>query len=158
MSLEEYESLDLTRRSDTAKDLFDRISGEGSQSTIVLTSIYSADSTPALLTQEMSAWFHSFILPYRSGAIEEVHDEFKRRNLKLFEQEVDKIEQKKLAEIASERAYLRQNKKVEFLRTRFAELSGQYDTLQLNYGREALVWQPLWYGPYYLALCCQSFS
>lgn len=145
MSLKEYESLDLTRRSDTAKDLFDRVSGEGSQSTIVLTSIYSADSTPALLTQEMSAWFHSFILPYRSGAIEEVHDEFKRRNLKLFEQEVDKIEQKKLAEIANERAYLRQNKKVEFLRTRFAELSSQYDTLQLNYGREALVWQPLWY-------------
>jgi hypothetical protein len=145
MSLKEYESLDLTKRSDTAKDLFDRISEESSQSTIVLTSVYSTDSTPALLTQEMSAWFHSFILPYRSGAIEEVHDEFKRRNLKLFEQEVDKIEQKKLGDIASERAQLRQDNKVEFLRTRFAELRSRYDTLQLNYGREALVWQPLWY-------------
>ena len=91
MSLKEYESLELTRKSDAAKDLFDRISAESGQSTIVLTPIYSADSTPALLTQEMSAWFHSVILPYRSGAIEEVHDEFKRRNLKLFEQEVDKI-------------------------------------------------------------------
>jgi hypothetical protein len=145
MSLKEYESLDLTKRSDTAKDLFDRISAESSQSTIVLTPIYSADSTPALLTQEMSAWFHSFILPYRSGAIEEVHDEFKRRNLKLFEQEVDKIEQKKLGDIATERDILRQNKEVELLRTRFTDLSSHYDTLRLNYGREALVWQPLWY-------------
>src|SRR5262249_38236503 len=112
---------------------------------IVLTPIYSTDSTPAFLTQEMNAWFHSFILPYRSGAIEEVRDEFERRNLKLFEQEVDRIEQKKLADIASERALLRQNKEVEFLRPRFVELSSQYDRLRLNYGREALVWQPLWY-------------
>jgi hypothetical protein len=145
MSLKDYESLDLTKKSDATKDLFERISTESTQSTIVLTPVYSADHTPALLTQEMSAWFHSFILPYRSGAIEEVHDEFKRRNLRLFEQEADKIEQKKLGEIAGERALLRQNKHVEFLRTRFVELSSQYDALRLNYGREALVWQPLWY-------------
>ena len=145
MSLKAYESLDLAKKSDTTKDLFDRVSAESSQSTIVLTPVYSTDSTPAFLTEEMSAWLHSFILPYRSGAIEEVHDEFKRRNLKLFEQEVDKIEQKKLGDIAGERALLRQNKEVELLKTRFADLSNQYDTLRLNYGRDALVWQPLWY-------------
>jgi len=145
MSLKEYESLDLTRRSEAAKDLFDRIAAESNQSTIVLTPVYSTDSTPALLTQEMSAWFHSCILPYRSGAIEEVHDEFKRRNLKLVEQEIDKIEQTKLGEIAGERAFLRQDHDVELLRTRFAELSSRYDTLRVNYGREALVWQPLRY-------------
>jgi hypothetical protein len=145
MSLIEYESLDLTKKSDPAKDLFDRISTESTQSTIVLTPVYSPDSTPALLTQEMSAWFHSFILPYRSGALEEVHDEFKRRNLKLFEQEADKIEQKKLVEIANERALLRQNKHVEFLRVRFVELRSQYEAWQLNHARDALVWRPFWY-------------
>jgi hypothetical protein len=145
MSLKEYESLDLTKRSDPANDLFDRIATESTHSTIVLTPVYSTDGTPALLTQEMSAWFHSFILPCRSGAIEDVHDEFKRRNLKLFEQEADKIEQKKLGEIASERALLRQNKRVELLRARFIELSSQYDTWRLNYGRDALVWNPFLY-------------
>ena len=80
------------------KDLFERVSAESSQSTIVLTPVYSTDGTPPFLTQEMSAWFASLILPYRSGAIEDVHDEFKRRNLKLFEQEIDNIEQKKLSD------------------------------------------------------------
>ena len=81
MSLEDFESLDLAKKSSAAKDLFDRVSIESGHSTIVLTSVYSTDSTPAFLTQEMSAWFHAYIMPYRSGAIEEVQDEFKRRNL-----------------------------------------------------------------------------
>ena len=127
------------------KDLFERGSAESSQSTIVLTPVYSTDGTPAFLTQEMSAWFASWILPYRSGAIEDVNDEFKRRNLKLFEQETDNIEKKKLSAIANERALLNQNNEVQFLKTRFSELSARYDMLRLNYGREAQVWQPLWY-------------
>jgi hypothetical protein len=145
MSLKDYESLDLTRKSDTAKDLFDRVSIEGNQSTIVLTPVYWADGAPAFLTQEMSVWFASWVLPYRSGAIEDVYDQFKRRNLKLFEQEADNIENKKLSAIANERALLNQNNEVQFLRTRFAELSSRYDTLRLNYGREAQVWRPFWY-------------
>jgi hypothetical protein len=145
MSIEDYERLDLTKKSEMAKDLFERVSTESAQSTIVLTPVHSADGTPALLTQEMSVWFASWILPYRSGAIEDVHDEFKRRSLKLFEQETDNIERRKLSAIANERALLNQNNEVQFLKTRFAELSSRYDTLRLNYGREAQVWQPLRY-------------
>jgi hypothetical protein len=151
MSLQDYENLDLTKKSDIAKDLFDRISIESNQPTVVLTPVYSADDTPAFLTQEMSAWFASWILSARSAALEEVYDVFKRRNLKFFEQETDKIEQQKLTNISNERALLRQNNDVQFLRTRFAELSSRYDTLRLNYGREALVWRPLWY---WLMLSC----
>ena len=151
MSLNEYENLDLTKKSPAAKDLFERISVESGQSTIVLTPVYWTDDTPPFLTQEMSAWFASFIQPYRSGALQEVHEGFKRRNLKLFEQELDNIEQRKLRNVAGERALLRQNNKVEFLRTRFFDLTSLYDNLRLNYGREALVWKPLWY---WTVLCC----
>ena len=151
MSLTAYENLDLTKKSETVKDLFERVSAESNQSTIVLTPVYGADGTPPFLTQEMSAWFASFIQPYRSDGLQEVHDEFKRRNLKLFEQELDNIEQKKLRNIASERAVLRQNNKVEFLRTRFSDLNSLYGNLRLNYGREALVWKPFWY---WTMLCC----
>lgn len=145
MSLTEYENLDLTKKSEAVQDLFARVSVESGQSTIVLTPVYGTDGTPPFMTQEMSAWFASFIQPYRSGALQEVHDQFKNRNLKLFEQELDNIEQKKLRNIAGERALLRQNNTVEFLRTRFSDLSSLYNNLRLNYGREALVWNPFWY-------------
>jgi hypothetical protein len=145
MSLNEYSNLDLTKRSEVAKDLLDRASREGDQATIVLTPVYGTDGTPPFLTQEMSAWYASVVQPYRSTAIQDVYDEFKRRNCKLFEREVDAIEQKKLRDIAGERALLRQNKDVEFLKGRFTELSDRYNALRLNYGREALVWRPLWY-------------
>jgi hypothetical protein len=145
MSLQEYETLDLTKKSEAAKDLFERISGESGQSTIVLTPVYGTDAAPPFLTQEMSVWFASFIQPYRSGALEQVHEEFKRHNLKLFEQELDKIEQKKLRDIDSERVLLRQNNDVEFLRTRYADLSRRYEDMRNNHGRDALVWKPGWY-------------
>ena len=122
MSLKDYESLDLTKKSDIVKDLFERVSAEGNQSTIVLTPVYWAEGTPAFLTQEMSVWFASWVLPYRSGAIEDVYDQFKRRNLKLFEQEADNIENKKLRAIANERALLNQNNQVQFLKTRFVRI------------------------------------
>ena len=145
MSLQEYETLDLTKRSEAAKDLFERISGESGQSTIVLSPVYGTDAAPPYLTQEMSAWFASFIQPYRSGALQQVQAEFKRHNLKLLEQELDNIEQKKLRDIDSERVLLRQNNDVEFLRTRYAELSRRYEDLRNNHGRDALVWKPGWY-------------
>lgn len=145
MSLNDYATLDLTKKSALVKDLFDRIQGESEQANIVLTPVYGTDFTPPFLTQEMSAWFASCIQPYRSAALEEVHDEFKRQNCKFLELELDKIEHKKLGEIAGERALLRQNNEVEFLRNRFADLSGRYESLRLNNGRDALVWQPVWY-------------
>lgn len=151
MSLNEYASLNLTKTSEAVKDLFGRVSIESAQSTIVLTPVYGTDGTPPFLTQEMSAWFASIIQPYRSGALQEVCDGFKRRNLKLFEQEIDNIEQNKLRKIAGERDLLRQNNKVEFLRARFFELSSLYESLRLSYGREALVWKPFWY---WTVLCC----
>ena len=151
MSFNEYENLDLTTKSPAAKDLLERISVESGQSTIVLTPVYWTDDTPPFLTQEMSAWFALFIQPYRSGALQEVHEGFKRRNLKLFEQELDNIERRKLRDIAGERALLRQNNKVEFVRTTFVDLTSHYENLRLNYGREALVWKPLWY---WTVLCC----
>lgn len=145
MSLRDYERLDLTKKSEAVTDLFDRASIESAQQTIVLTPLYASDGTPAFLTQEMSAWYASYIQPWRSGALQEIHDEFKRRNLKCIEQELDNIEQKKLREFANERALLRQNNNVEFLRSRFADLSARYEILKLNNERDALEWRPFTY-------------
>ena len=65
MSLKEYENLDLSKKSEAVKDLLERVPAESSQPTIVLTPVYGTDSAPPFLTQEMSAWFASFIQPYR---------------------------------------------------------------------------------------------
>lgn len=145
MSLRDYQNLNLTKKSDAANDLFGRVSAESAQATIVLTPVYANDGTPAFLTQEMSAWYASFIQPYRSSALQDIQDEFKRRNLKCVEQELESIEQKKLREFSNERALLRQNNGVEFLRSRFVELTGRYEILKLNNERDALEWRPFSY-------------
>ncbi len=151
MSLNDYVNLDLSKKSEAARDLLDRIGRETDQGTIVLTPVFSPDGTPSFLTQEMSAWYASVVQPYRSTAMQDVYDEFKRRNCRLFEHEADRIEQNKLKDIAGERAILRQNKDVEFLRNRFTELNDRYSALRLSYGREALAWRPFLY---WTALCC----
>jgi hypothetical protein len=157
MSLRDYERLDLTRKSDVVKDLFERAPIESAQPIIVLTPVYASDETPAFLTQEMSAWYASYIQPSRSSALQEIQDEFKRRNLKCIEQELGNIEQKKLREFSNERALLRQNNNVEFLRSRFADLSARYEILKLNNGRDALEWKPVSYWMILFAFMLPEF-
>ena len=83
MSLQTFLQLDLSKKSATAKDLFDRLPREAAQSNIALTPFYSTDEMPPFLSQEMSSWYASNVQALRSGAIQDVALEFKRRNRSL---------------------------------------------------------------------------
>jgi hypothetical protein len=154
MTLSAYSSVNLGKASEASKDLFERLARETDQTSIVLTPVYNTDGTPPFLTQEMAAWLASYVQPSRSGALQEVTDEFKRHNCKLIEQEIEVIENKKLADVANERALLRLNKDVEFLRNRYVVLRTDYDALRLNYGRDARPWTPV---RYWIVLFCFMF-
>lgn len=151
MSLNDYVKLDLSKKSALAADLFQRMERECAQRTVVLTPVYATDGTPPFLTQEMSAWLATYIQPYRATAVQDVYNEFKHRGCKLLESELDIIEQKKLAEIDTERAILQQNKNIEFLRLRFDDLQGRYESARTQIGRDATQWTPV---RYWLVLFC----
>lgn len=154
MSLNAYSSIGLGKTSEASKDLFDRLSQEVDQSSLVLTPVHNTDGTPPFLTQEMAAWLARYIQPSRSSALQEVAEEFKKHNCKFLEQELELIEHKKLADISGERALLRQNKDVEFLRGHYIQLKMDYDTLRSNHGRDAKRWTPILY---WVVLFCFMF-
>jgi hypothetical protein len=145
MSLQNYLQLDLAKKSDSYKDLFDRLSREADQTNIVLTPFHSTDEMPPFLTAEMSSWYASNIQALRAGAIQDVSTAFKSRKGTWFEQERDRIEYGKLTKISGEKDLLLQNKDVGYLRQRVEDLRSRYENLKLKYGRDALPWNPIWY-------------
>jgi hypothetical protein len=145
MSLQNYLRIDLAKKSEVVKELFDGMPRETDQTNIVLTPLYSTDQIPSCLTPEMSNWYATHIHALRSSAVQEVATEFERRNGVWFERQRDRIEHDKLSKISGEKDLLLQNKEVGLLRQRVEDLKSRYENLKLKYGRDALPWNPIWY-------------
>jgi hypothetical protein len=163
MSLDKYVSLDVSRHSEAAKDLLARVELESPHEKIVLTPVYSLEGHPPFLTQEMDAWYRSWIQPFRGPALEEVISAFQSRTLPrggnavLFEHARDRIEQKKHQEIGVERETFKQKKEVEGVLRELRESREQYGSLKREYGREATRWTPRRYWIILFLFMCPEF-